>query len=102
MSQEDFLTWDLGFCSFVRGLKNIPVITYIIRTTKIGLVGAVPFETGSTIGFVITSGNAEKAAERTAAANPIVVEILIFVNFEKTVLRFPKYNVVDIVLWHHF
>lgn len=50
------------------------------------------------MGFVITSGNAENAAERRAAENPMVVEILIFENFEKTELKF---DIVEITIHPH-
>lgn len=66
------------------GVKNSPVIKYIIKTIISGSIGAIPSTPGSTIGFEITSGKEDKAAARIATANPTVVEVLILGSLEKT------------------
>ena len=62
----------------------MPVARYIIKTTIRGSTGATPATAGSTRGFDRTSGREDRAAERIATINPIVVEVLILGSLEIT------------------
>lgn len=86
-AQDDFLIGVVDFCSFVMGVKNKPVIKYMMKTITAGSIGVIPSSFGSTIGFENTSGKEDKAAATIAAANPIVADVLIL-SLEKTELFF--------------
>lgn len=77
------------------GVKNSPVTTYIMKTTKRGSVGVTPLTPGSTIGFEITSGREERAAAIIATVNPRVLADLILYNLEKSEFTLGKYSTSD-------